>query len=219
MKIKIVKKKIKVEEKSELKSSIASSTHPTHQVMNLFYHPVILFFGSVAFVILAINIFANFIFKSQVVYVSLQSQNEMTGVLNQGTLSPGFILSNMTNGKVSNLNFRGSPLVILFWTTWNQLSIDQLNLIDRYMSKSPETSVKFLAINSQEDKNIVASFIKRGGYKIPVALDENGGVTEAYGARNLPATYFIDGTGVVKSSSVGHLDEESLVRKLEAIID
>jgi peroxiredoxin len=218
MKIKMTKKRVKKSPAKELPTTARVSSHSHREPAGL-YHPVILFFGSVALVILGVNIFGNFIFSSGVVYVSLSSQNEMTGILNTGTPAPNFILPNMTNGKVSELNFRGSPLVVLFWTTWNQLSVDQLDLIDGYISKYPDTKVKVLAINSQEDKNLVVSFIKRGGYKIPVALDGNGGVTEAYGAHNLPAIYFIDKSGIINNSSVGHLNEEGFIRKLDAILE
>jgi peroxiredoxin len=218
MKIKIAKRKTK-QDSAKATVKIPEVIAHSHREPAGLYHPVILFFGSVALIMICINIFGNFIFSNEVVYVSLSSQNEMTGILNTGTPAPNFILSNMTNGKVSNLNFRGSPLVILFWTTWNQLSVDQLDLIDKYLAKFPDTKLKVLAINSQEDKNLVSSFIKRGGYKIPIALDGNGGVTESYGAHNLPAIYFIDKGGVINSSSVGHLDEEGFIRKLDVILD
>lgn len=182
------------------------------------WHPGIVFIVIVFSIIIGANLIGSLMLGGNIVYVSIQSTGEMTGMLKSGTPAPNFILSNLTNGKISNFNFKGSPLVLIFWTTWNQLSVDQLQVIDNYIYKNPNADLKVLAINSQQDEDLVASFIKRGGYKIPVAIDTNGGVGESYGAHNLPAVYFVDRSGTIVSSYVGYLNESNFITKLKAIM-
>ena len=65
---------------------------------------------------------------------------------------------------------------------------------------------------------MVANFIKRGGYKLNILLDLDGAVSELYGARNLPVTYFIDKKGIIKDVFVGVMDKKTIVDKAGAII-
>ena len=170
--------------------------------------------------IIILNSFGNAIFTERLEYVAERPGNNVTPGQNVmvGSRAPGFAMKTLNNGTMSNLNFAGSPLVLVFWTTWNQLSSDQLKIIDDYMAKPSHLPFYAVAVNSQEDKDLVASFIKRGGYKIPVVLDSRGSMGEAYGAHNFPAVYFIDSNGVVEDSFIGLLDEAGFVLRLEQLV-
>lgn len=133
---------------------------------------------------------------------------------------PFFELKDLEGNWHKSSDLIGMPAVIIFWTTWNQVSADQIKILDDYLRKdlNRQDLFKIAAINSQEDKSVVNNFIKRGGYQVRVLLDDSGAVGELYGARNLPATYFIDKDGMIRDVYIGILSERALLEKAEAIL-
>ena len=135
-----------------------------------------------------------------------------------GLATPYFELESLEGTKIKISDFLDTPVILTFWTTWNGASTDQIKILNDYLSDNDEKIFKVLAIDSQEDKSIVANFIKRGGYKVRVLLDRNGAISELYKARNLPATYFIDKKGIVRSIFIGLMDKNTIVDKVGATI-
>lgn len=133
--------------------------------------------------------------------------------------APHWELAGLAVDKVALSDFLGEPLVLTFWTTWNPKAADQIKIFDEYLSQNNETIFKIVAINSQEDKSVVSSFMRRGEYQVKVLLDESGAVGELYKARNLPITFFLDREGIVRDIFIGVLSEKALLEKVEAIID
>ena len=127
--------------------------------------------------------------------------------------APSFELTDLEGVEKSLSDYLGSPLIITFWTSWNAHATDQIKILDDYITKEPDDEFQIITINNQEDKSVVSSFIRRGGYSIPVLIDDNGSVGELYKARSLPLTYFLDEKGVIKYIFIGILDEKSLIDK------
>jgi peroxiredoxin len=159
----------------------------------------------------------NFI-KETTVDVDLEHQGSDVVSADLNKQSPFFELADLDGNTVKISDFVGTPLVVVFWTTWNTASVDQIKIMDDYLSKDPSGSFKIIAIDSQEDKSIVAGFVKRGGYGIKILLDETGAVGDLYGARNMPTTYFVDKQGVILDKYVGVLSEQMIQDKAEKII-
>lgn len=129
--------------------------------------------------------------------------------------SPNFELNDIEGNKVKRSDFLGTPLVLIFWTTWNNSSVDQLKILDDYSSKTDSKPFKLVAINTQENFSQVSGFISRGGYTLDVLFDESGEVGEAYKVKTLPTFYFIDKEGVMKTLHIGSLSQEEMVSKAE----
>jgi len=141
-----------------------------------------------------------------------------------GEKAPYFELKDLDQNSVAITGLLGKPFILTFWTTWNTLSADQIKVFDDYLVAREKDRdgigalFDIVTINSQEDKSIVSNFMRRGGYKVKVLLDEDGSVGEVYQARNLPATYFIDADGIIRDVFVGILSEEMILQKIEKII-
>jgi peroxiredoxin len=67
----------------------------------------------------------------------------------------------------------------------------------------PETGVTILAINVGEDLAEVEEFLKERNLTFPVLLDISGTVAKKYNIRAIPASYFIDGDGIVRDMQIG----------------
>lgn len=129
--------------------------------------------------------------------------------------APDFSLPDIT-GKEQKLSAnKGRAVVLSFWTTWNPVAQDQFVILDSYYKDIKDNQdVALLAVNSQEDRSVVANFLRRGNYNLPVLLDEKGMAGELYKISILPITYFISKDGRVKEIYIGILKAEDLKDKV-----
>lgn len=135
-------------------------------------------------------------------------------------LAPDFELENTTGEKIKLADYKDKLVVLTFWTTWNPMAKDELATLESYyqeIKNGDDKDIVFLAINSQEDKSVVASFVGRSEYGLPVLLDETGEIGGLYGIATLPATYFINRQGKVKEIYVGMLNKEGIRSRIEKL--
>jgi len=135
-------------------------------------------------------------------------------------LAPDFELASTAGEKVKLSDYKNKLVVLTFWTTWNPVAKDELAILDSYyqeIKNGKDERLVLLAINSQEDKSVVAGFVGRGEYGLPVLLDETGKIGGLYGIATLPATYFINREGKVKEIYVGMLSQEELKSRIEKL--
>jgi cytochrome c biogenesis protein CcmG, thiol:disulfide interchange protein DsbE len=138
-----------------------------------------------------------------------------------GNRLPYFDLPNLAGERVRSSDFADTPLVVVFWSTWNAPAADQMHILDQYLADQSSRSnrlVKIVAIDSQEERSIVSSFMKRGGYQVPALLDAQGIAGEQYAIKSLPTFYFIDRAGIVREIYSGMLNQSALINKLEKIL-
>jgi len=137
-----------------------------------------------------------------------------------GNRLPYFDLPDLAGNRVRSSDFADTPLVIVFWSTWNTEAADEMHILDQYLGDktSQNQLAKIIAIDSQEERSIVSSFMSRGGYRVQTLLDAQGVAGERYGIKSLPAFYFIDRAGVIREIYVGMLSQQALMNKLEKIL-
>ncbi len=136
-----------------------------------------------------------------------------------GNRAPYFDLSNVSGDRVTLSQFADTPLIIVFWATWNSDATNQIKIIDDYLrNQDTGNLLKVVAINSQEDRSIVSSFMRRGGYAVETLIDARGEVSEAYRIKSVPTFYFIDHEGVVRSIYTGLLSERAIGDRAESIL-
>jgi cytochrome c biogenesis protein CcmG, thiol:disulfide interchange protein DsbE len=69
--------------------------------------------------------------------------------------------------------------------------------------------VTVLLIDIQEPHSTVEAAVKERGYTLPVLLDGDGSVTQAYGVHATPTVYLADSHGFLKAQAVGPRDWDS----------
>jgi cytochrome c biogenesis protein CcmG, thiol:disulfide interchange protein DsbE len=133
-----------------------------------------------------------------------------------GSPVPDFPLRRLdgTNQQLSDL--KGKPRVINFWATWCAPCKKEMPLFEKYSKKYADELV-ILGVNSEEDASAIKPFIKEMQTTFPIALDEDGKISDSYFVRDLPYTFFIDRDGILRAQHLGLLSEEQLVRYLQTI--
>lgn len=124
-----------------------------------------------------------------------------------GVAAPDFVLQEAGTGRAVRLSdLRGRPVVLNFWATWctpcrSEMPAFQQTYLERGASGSNDLVI--LGVDFKESNDQVAYFQKQLGLTFPLVLDREGDVAAHYGAQALPATYFIDRNGIVRSMSLG----------------
>lgn len=139
-----------------------------------------------------------------------------------GLDAPYFNLESSSGGKINSMDTKGKPLVLAFWSTWNADSIDQIKILDDYSNsmkdKMNELLPRIFLVSSQQDKNTVSNVLRRGGYDLEVLVDQDGSITNLYGVKTLPTTFFIDKDNHIIDIVVGTINKNELEDKVDNII-
>ena len=135
--------------------------------------------------------------------------------------APYFDLPDISGNRLLLSDFTEEPLVIVFWSTVNSESADQIKILDDYAtSASPsQKDVRILGIASLEERSVVSSFMRRGGYGVVTAIDSKGAVSETYGINSLPTFFFISRDGTIREIHVGLLSAKAIGDKIEHILE
>ena len=93
-------------------------------------------------------------------------------------------------------------MIVNFWASWcPPCRAEMPSLQAVYEDRLPQGDLMVIAIDFLPEDHVgsVAQFIDEFDLTFPVVFDVDGSVKERYGVRGLPATFFIDRNGIVRS--------------------
>jgi peroxiredoxin len=129
-----------------------------------------------------------------------QEQNREASQL-VGQPAPDFTLYDLNGNEVRLSDFRGKPVVLNFWATWCgpcRVEIPHVNVLyDKYKAQG----LVVIGVNDEPDHATVRSFAEQH-ISYTVALDGSTQFRQ-YGVRGMPATFYIDREGIVRSYDLG----------------
>ena len=131
--------------------------------------------------------------------------------------APDFLLNALGGGALRLSDYRGKTVVLNFWASWcppcRREMPDFQELWEERGPGGPDDLV-ILAVNLLPEDTVAAAeaFVDEFGLTFPILFDTSGGaVARRYGVEALPATFFIDRDGIVRTTAlgtvVGHLLE------------
>ena len=113
-------------------------------------------------------------------------------------------------------DFRGTPVVLNWYASWCGPCRKEIPDFQKAYA-ALDGAVVFIGVNLQEDASQAAGLLDDLLAEYPALLDTSGEVAVHYRIPGMPATFFIDVEGVVRSSGAGLITEEILVEHLAAI--
>jgi cytochrome c biogenesis protein CcmG/thiol:disulfide interchange protein DsbE len=120
-----------------------------------------------------------------------------------GAAAINFDLKTIDGKPVGLETFRGKPLVMNFFASWCDPCRDEMPIINDLASKSAKEGYNVLGIAVEDGRAAVTEYAKEAKLEFPIALDLNSTVKRAYRIFGPPATFFIDGQGVIREVVIG----------------
>ena len=135
-----------------------------------------------------------------------------------GGIAPDFTLPALGEEAISLSQLRDRPVVLNFWATWCPPCRGEMPYIQAVHEEIAAGELSVLTVNVGEPRSKAREFVEGQGLTFPVALDHDGQVSEIYGLRYFPTTFFIDEEGVIRGMKVGAFrDKAQLLAALESI--
>lgn len=133
-----------------------------------------------------------------------------------GEPAPNFELIDLAGEprQLSNLS-GGKPVLLNFWATWCKPCTLEMPIFQHYSEAYPDLQI--IAVNIGEPEPEVRAYVEKWDLTFPVLLDPQDKVSRIYHASALPASYFVDNKGYIKSIHIGSMTEGNLKNYLKEI--
>lgn len=175
------------------------------------------------------NVFMSLIMAISVIASDLKAVDVTP--LEPGKKAPSFSLPTLSGKRESLATWCGDVLskpyvntephivILSFWATYCKPCQKEIPELMKFCETNKSEKIKMFLVNiDKEGASVVGPFVDEKKYTLPVLLDPYKKTAERYGVRSLPALIVIGPDGVIRYSSVGFKENESLDLKLEAIV-
>ena len=134
--------------------------------------------------------------------------------------APGFTLKDLDGKDHSLKDFKGSVVLLNFWTTWCTPCKEEMPYFEKLHKDFASKGLKVVAINDYEPRAKAVKYIKENPYTFLVLVNESGSVSENYRAVLLPTTFIIDGEGMAigKASGLRNWSGPAAVKLIEELL-
>ena len=138
---------------------------------------------------------------------------------NEGLTDPlTFKLTKLDGSKLDLATLRGKIIVINFWATWCGPCLTEMPLFEKTMVKYKEDKdVVFLAISTDEDRELVPPHVKQYKVNLPVAYADS--LNEFFTVSSIPTTVILDRKGEIAFRQAGYNPREDFVEMLSGKIE
>lgn len=117
-----------------------------------------------------------------------------------------FTLSALDGPKLKLADLRGKAVVLDFWATWCGPCRVQHPLYEKTKERfKSNPDVVFLSINTDEDRSVVAPFLKQSGWNVKVHFED--GMSAALQVSSIPTTIVVNRKGEVSARMNGFVPD------------
>jgi peroxiredoxin len=123
-----------------------------------------------------------------------------------GSTAPDFTLQTPDGKTVSLTSLRGRWVFLNFWATWCAPCRDEMPTFQKLLDGGfgpYGDKLTVLAVDRVEQPDTVKKYMSDLNLSVPVAMDVDGQVNDLYDVINLPRTFLIDPSGMIRYEQPG----------------
>lgn len=134
-----------------------------------------------------------------------------------GSPAQDFTATTVDGAQVSLSKYRGHPVWLTFGASWCAACKAEAPDIEAAYQKFKTKGVVILAVSISEDSATVRDYTDRIGLTFPQIADPDTRIASAYRVNGIPAHFFIDSSGVLRSIKTGGQSPEQMDAALTEI--
>jgi cytochrome c biogenesis protein CcmG, thiol:disulfide interchange protein DsbE len=136
-----------------------------------------------------------------------------------GYAAPEITLKDLKGNTVKLSSFRGSPVLINFWTTWCPPCRAEMPDIEAVWQANKAAGLVVIGVDVGEDTDTITKYLEKGGFTWTILRDTEGDVfRDLYRGVAFPSSFFIDKDGIIRDVSIGALNQKGFETKLTKIL-
>ncbi len=115
-------------------------------------------------------------------------------------------------------SLKGKPVILNFWASWCTPCNAETPLLQTTWQRYQADGVAFIGIDYQDQQQAAQQFLQEYHVTYPTGPDTSGSISVDYGVSNVPATVFINRSGVVVREHLGQIDAKTLDAEIQQLL-
>ena len=134
-----------------------------------------------------------------------------------GSPAPDFTATTVGGKQVSLSSYKGQPVWLTFGASWCAACVAEAPDIEFTYQKFKAKGLVVLAVSISEDSATVKDYATRVGLTFPMVADPDTRIASVYGVYGIPAHFFIDKSGILRSVKTGDLSRDQMAAAITDI--
>lgn len=119
---------------------------------------------------------------------------------------PAFSLKDLKGNTVSLSDYKGNPLMVIFWGSWCPSCKEELSLLEKfYKNYRGELKLITIVIDGENERK-VKRIVKDQEITLPILLDRKEQIARKFGVRMIPTAFLINREGFMEGMVIGQRD-------------
>ena len=138
-------------------------------------------------------------------------------VVKVGEPAPAITGTTLDGASFDLATLRGRPVVVNFWASWCGPCREEFPMFKAKLEEHAATGLVIVGVMYKDDADAARGFAHEFGIPWATVTDPSGAVATSYRVVAPPQTYFVDGSGIVRSIQIGQVREADFERQLAQI--
>ncbi|MDZ7714843.1 MAG: TlpA disulfide reductase family protein [Balneolaceae bacterium] len=138
-------------------------------------------------------------------YLKDRGEKDTLLAIDKSDVFPSFSLQNIQSETVylDNILEEKKVVWIYFWTTDCEFCRRELRMMSSFYSKYKKNGLEILAINVEEEKELIKEYLNLYPVPFKVLMDSKGSLAQELKVKKFPTSFLIDSTRTVQDLDVG----------------
>ncbi len=124
--------------------------------------------------------------------------------------APDFTLTDALNKKYSLSDYKGRPVIVVFWATWCPYCGNLMPGLEKYYQFYKDDGLEVIAIDIMDEDGDPIAHMKERGFSYRLGLNGDK-VAEQWHVKSTPTTFFINRQGeIIARTRISNPDSDRL---------
>lgn len=136
----------------------------------------------------------------------------------QNGMAPDFTLTTFDNQQISLKELRSKVVVLNFWASWCQPCRLEAAYLEQTWRKYKDQGVVFIGVDYVDTEPNALAYLKEFDITYFNGPDLGTRISQAYGIKGVPETFYIAKNGELRGVKIGPLETPELEQKIEELL-